>query len=215
MQETLRPAAHMTSYSPSSVPSYLAPPASAANPQSPPTTPAAQPPPTSPHARLQPAPSQIHLAPQSTSSYPIATQQLQVSADASPSTPRALMTPAEVVSLATPQEASGNQGKGGDDIMFIMRDLMGQDCSSGSSTLSVNINMQGKEIEAHYMYSNPQTSYTQLEGHVQQAASPYIPVTSPSAASDQPCYSPVTPVQSPSNCKSISSLLWLAKKIVY
>ena len=84
--------------------------------------------------------------------------------------------------------------------MVIMRDLMGQD---GGSLGSVNMGVHEKEMETPYLYGNPQASYTQMEGSVQQAASPYIPVTSPSAASDQPCYSPVTPVQSPANCKSM------------
>ena len=82
------------------------------------------------------------------------------------------------------------QGKTGDDLMIIMQDLMGQENVGGGGVAM-------KSIE-------PTPYWAQLEGahHVVQVGSPYIPVTSPSAASDhQPCYSPVTPVQSPQDCK--------------
>ena len=118
-------------------------------------------------------------------------------------TTRSLVSPPELVPTFADQSSSPAPpvaGKGGDEFMFIMQDLMRQDCATNSAAA---MSIHQKEMESHYMYSS--SSYSQqLEGHV---SSPYIPpVTSPSSASDQPCYSPITPVQSPlSASKSLYS----------
>ena len=91
---------------------------------------------------------------------------------------------------------------------------MGQDCSASAAAAAAATGGMGvgvamsmhvdKDMDTPYLYATP-PAY--IEGGVQQAvASPYIPVTSPSTASDQPCYSPVTPVQSPANCKLDSKI---------
>lgn len=196
MQETPRPAYPVCS--PSTIPSYPVP--SVSSGQSPPTTPGLPPQQTQSPVHIQ-TPGQIHLA-NSYSGQSISTP-LTVSTDAisSPTTSRTLMTPGpemgncpltpEATSTCTPggpATGRGMMGKSGDDIVVsIMRDLMGhgQECSSSTGCVGI---LHEKEIEPRYLYANP---------------SPYIPVASPSAASDQPCYSPVTPVQSPSTCKSL------------
>ena len=205
MQETPRPAHMTTTYSacsPTTIPSYPAPSTGGHSPPPTPGLPTKASP--SPNETIQ-TPTQIQLPAQTTQSgysQAIVTP-LPVMAETmtSPSSSGNLISPDIVtINCSLPsQEAVASSGKGRDDILIIMQDLMGVN----SNSLSVNLNMHGKDIESHvqYLYGSPQSSYGQLEGHMQQAASPYVAANSPSAASDQPCYSPVTPVQSPPNCK--------------
>lgn len=183
--------------SPSAIPAYPAASttASGGTGHSPPSTPGlpAQQLSPSPSAQMPPPPNHMHLAPPAQPNY---------SSQSIPSTPLPITTPDAMASpasagslltseigscsLPTPEVVPHHEVRSGDEIIgSIMQDLMGQ-----------------KQPAYHHLYGNPQNSYSQLEGNLQQASSPYIPVTSPSAASDQPCYSPVTPVQSPANCKS-------------
>ncbi len=168
------------------------PPTQRAN--SPPATPGLPPQPSSPSTsgiRAQmPAPSpSLHMVTQS--GY---TQQSIVS----PTTSRTLVSPPELVpTFSEPNSIASvvsTAGKSGDEFMFIMQDLMRQECAnSNAAAAAASMGIHQKDLEAHYMYSS--ASYgQQLEG----VSSPYIPpATSPSSASDQPCYSPITPVQSP------------------
>ena len=181
MQET-QPT-HMTPYSvvcspppQPTVPSYL--PASKSG-HSPPHTPGLAP--------TQPSPSPSAVRPQIQLSGQQPSYSQSIPPSPLPVTSETMPSPSSSSNLLSSPDMGTTSGKSGDDIMYIMRDLMGQECSS--NTANVNV-ICGKDIESHFLYG-------QIEGHMQQAASPYIPVTSPSAASDQPCYSPVTPVQAP------------------
>lgn len=204
MQETPRPA-HMTANfsvcSPPAIPAYPAASTAASGGAglSPPSTPGltARQLSPSPSAQMpQPLPNRMHLAPPTQSSYStqsIPSTPLSITttdAIASPASAGSLLNP-EIGNCSLPTPEVGphhtHEGRSGDEIIGIMQDLMGQ------------------KQPSYHLYGNPQNSYSsQIEGNMQQAASPYIPVTSPSAASDQPCYSPVTPVQSPANCKSMT-----------
>lgn len=202
MQETPRPTHMSASYpacSPSAIPAYPVPSTAAGSGtggHSPPPTPGltAQQPSPSPSSTQMP---QTHLLPTySTQSIPSTPLSITTSDAMNSPTSANLLTPSGCT-LPTPQDVP-HHIRGGDReaIIGIMIDLMG----SGQ-----------KEAEPPtYMYANPpQSSYSQLDSNLPQASSPYIPVTSPSASSDQPCYSPVTPVQSPANCKLAT---WKKKK---
>ena len=117
----------------------------------------------------------------------------------SPTSSQQLVSPLDMV----PFQETGTSGKSADDIIStIMSDFMEQDCATTSA--SMNPRMDHKNLGSQYMYNN--CAYgQQLGGHMSY---PYIPVISPSSASDQPCYSPITPVQSPiQTCESKLSML--------
>jgi len=177
------------------------PPSATQGVNSPPATPGLPPQqpstPPNPAGRMQTPHPPLHMATQSSFSQSIV----------SPSTTaRSLMSPPELVpSFSEPNNIASvvsSTGKGGDEFMFIMQDLMHQESATTSAAAAVaGMGIHQKELEAHYLYSS--SNYAQqLEGHVN---SPYMPpVTSPSSASDQPCYSPITPVQSPHSASKSS-----------
>lgn len=175
MQETPRPA-HITSSFPAcppSVPAYpVASTATSGASHSPPPTPGLTAQQLSPSPQMPQTPNRIPLQPPSQPNY----------SRAIPSTPLPIMT----------TDASPSHDIGGSD---------GGSCSLPTPSDVLRIIKELDTEPPSYMYSNPQNSYSQMDGSIQQQASPYIPVTSPSASSDQPCYSPVTPVQSPANRK--------------
>ncbi len=205
MQETPR-AAHISpaTYSvcsPSALPSYAAA-QSSSNIHSPPTTPGLPPP---------PQPSSDGMGTQMQQN-PSSIQAISVDTLSSPASSTIMISP-EMSACPLTQDiviggggGSGTSGKRQEDINCIMRNLMGEECSN---TPNLALSLQEKEMDAQYLYVGAAaTSYAaQMETHMQQqqqqasSSSSYIPVTSPSVASDQQCYSPITPVHSPTNCK--------------
>ena len=204
MQETPQPAHMSATYtvcSPNAIPSYpISAAAISTGGHSPPPTPGLppQPSPIALRAQMQQTSNPMQLAPQSQPNYsqPLQTSMsVIVSSDnMSPSTSAGLLIPPPDMvpnfqEVGTMASSLGN--KSGDDFMCIMRDLMEHDCVTTSA--SIGLNVHHRDMESQYMYSD--NAYRQqMEGHV---SSHYNPVTSPSSVSDQPCYSPITPVQSP------------------
>lgn len=212
MQKTPQPAHMTTTYtvcSPNNIPPYPISAAAISNSgHSPPPTPGlpSQPSPTTALRAQMQTPNPMQMAPQSQPSYSqalLTSLSVAVSSDNMPpsTSARSLIAPPD---MAPPDMVPNFQeapliplGKSGDDIMCFVQDLMEQDCATTSA--SIGLSVHHKDM-AQYMYRN--NGYgQQLEGHT---SSHYVPVSSPSAASDQPCYSPITPVQSPiSTCKPL------------